>query len=82
VGLAVYVLYKSGSTLIGREIPQRSIPGVIVAAFSVVVMPLLAQAKRRAAAGIRSGASQAKLGSIPIWAFGSLTVWHPKIDNH
>jgi divalent metal cation (Fe/Co/Zn/Cd) transporter len=59
VALAAYILYESGSTLIGHDIPQRSIPGIIVAAVSMVVMPLLARAKRRVAAGIGSGAMQA-----------------------
>ena len=59
IALAVYILYESGSTLIGHESPERSIPGIIVAAVSVVVMPLLARAKRRVAAGIGSGAMQA-----------------------
>ena len=53
--LALYA-YESGSTLTRHEPPQRSIPGIIVAAVSVVVMPLLARAKRRVAAGIGSGA--------------------------
>ena len=59
VALSFYVLYESGSALIGRESPARSIPGILVAAVSVVVMPLLARAKRTVAAGIGSGAMQA-----------------------
>jgi divalent metal cation (Fe/Co/Zn/Cd) transporter len=59
VALAAYILYESGSALIGHEIPERSIPGIIVAAVSVIVMPLLARSKRRVAAGIGSGAMQA-----------------------
>ena len=59
VALALYILYESGSTLIQRESPERSLPGIIVAAVSVVVMPILARAKRRVAAGIGSGAMQA-----------------------
>ena len=59
VALAVYIVYESGSALIGHEIPERSIPGIVVAAVSVVVMPLLARAKRRIAAGIGSGAMRA-----------------------
>ena len=59
IALAVYILYESGSTLIRHETPERSIPGIIVAAVSVVVMPLLARAKRRVAAGIGSGAMNA-----------------------
>jgi divalent metal cation (Fe/Co/Zn/Cd) transporter len=34
VALAAYILYESSSTLIGHDIPQRSIPGIIVAAVS------------------------------------------------
>lgn len=59
IALALYIFYESGSTLIRHEAPERSIPGIIVAAVSVVVMPLLARAKRRVAAGIGSGAMQA-----------------------
>jgi len=59
MALALYIFYESCSALIGREIPERSIPGILVAAVSVVVMPLLARAKRRVAAGIGSAALQA-----------------------
>jgi divalent metal cation (Fe/Co/Zn/Cd) transporter len=59
LALALYILYESSSTLIWHEAPERSIPGIIVAAVSVVVMPLLAKAKRRVASGIGSGAMQA-----------------------
>jgi len=57
--LAVYIAYECGSTLLRHEAPQRSIPGIVIAAVSVVVMPLLAGAKRRIAAGIGSGAMHA-----------------------
>lgn len=57
--LAVYLLYESGSTLIQHESPKRSIPGICIAAVSLIVMPLLARAKRRVAAGIGSAAMQA-----------------------
>jgi divalent metal cation (Fe/Co/Zn/Cd) transporter len=59
LALAAYIGYESGSTLIRHESPERSIPGIIVAAMSLVVMPLLARAKRRVAAGIGSGAMSA-----------------------
>jgi divalent metal cation (Fe/Co/Zn/Cd) transporter len=42
IALAAYILYESGSTLIGHKIPERSIPGIMIAAVSVVVMPMLA----------------------------------------
>ena len=59
MALAAYIAYESGSSLIRQQAPERSIPGIIIAAISVVVMPLLARAKRRVAAGIGSGAMHA-----------------------
>jgi divalent metal cation (Fe/Co/Zn/Cd) transporter len=59
VALALYIAYESGTTLLRQEAPERSIPGILIAALSVVVMPLLASAKRNVAAGIASGAMQA-----------------------
>jgi divalent metal cation (Fe/Co/Zn/Cd) transporter len=59
VTLAVYVAFDSGWTLLQHEKPERSIPGIVVAAVSVVVMPLLARAKRRVAEGIDSAAMRA-----------------------
>ena len=59
IALVVYVAVDSSWTLFQQEKPERSIPGIIVAAVSVVVMPLLARAKRRVAAGIGSAAMRA-----------------------
>jgi len=59
LALAAYLAYESTTTLIGHEVPVRSIPGIVIAAISVVVMPMLARAKRGVAAGIGSGAMQA-----------------------
>ncbi len=57
--LALYIAYESVTALIRHESPDRSIPGIVIAAVSVVVMPVLARAKRRVAAGIGSAAMQA-----------------------
>lgn len=57
--LAVYILYESASTLIRRQPPERSIPGILIAAAALAVMPILAKAKRRVAAGMGSGAMHA-----------------------
>ena len=59
LALAVYILYESGSSLMRSEAPSRSIPGILIAAVSLVVMPILARAKRQVAAGIGSGAMRA-----------------------
>jgi divalent metal cation (Fe/Co/Zn/Cd) transporter len=59
LALALYIVFESGFALLRHNIPERSIPGILVAAVSVVVMPVLARAKRRVAAGIGSGAMKA-----------------------
>ena len=59
IALAIYILFESGSTLIRHEPPEQSIPGIVIAAAALVVMPLLARAKRQVAAGIGSAAMKA-----------------------
>ena len=56
LALAAYVLFDAVKTLLYRETPERSVAGIIIAILSVIVMPLLARAKRRVAAGIGSAA--------------------------
>jgi divalent metal cation (Fe/Co/Zn/Cd) transporter len=59
IALAIYILYDAGSILLRHEAPERSIPGIVIAAVSVIVMPLLAKAKRQVAMTINSAAMQA-----------------------
>jgi len=59
IALAIYILYESGSMLLHREAPERSIPGIMIAAVSVIVMPWLAKSKRQIAATIDSAAMRA-----------------------
>jgi divalent metal cation (Fe/Co/Zn/Cd) transporter len=54
--LAAYVAIDSTKTLIQREPSDTSIVGVCLAAVSIIVMPLLARAKRRVAAQLNSRA--------------------------
>jgi divalent metal cation (Fe/Co/Zn/Cd) transporter len=56
LALAAYVAYDSAVSLVRREAPDESLAGIVLAAASLVIMPLLARAKRHVAAGIRSGA--------------------------
>lgn len=57
--LALYVTYDSVKALIRKEAPEESVIGIVLAAVSVIVMPLLVRAKRRVARGINSGALMA-----------------------
>jgi divalent metal cation (Fe/Co/Zn/Cd) transporter len=54
--LAAYVAADAAKTLIQREPPHASVVGVCLAAVSIIVMPLLARAKRRVAARLDSRA--------------------------
>ena len=74
IGLALYIVYESCSTLIRHEAPQPSIPGIIIAAAAVFVMPMLARAKRRVAAGIGSGAMHADSKQADFCAYLSAIV--------
>jgi len=56
LALAAYVAYDSIISIVRREAPEESIPGIVLAIASLAIMPLLARAKRRVAAEIRSGA--------------------------
>jgi len=57
--LAVYVGYEAAGNLIHKEAPEHSIPGVILACVSLVVMPMLSRAKRRVGAHLKSAAMKA-----------------------
>lgn len=57
--LALYVTQDSVWSLLKREAPDESLVGIILAAVSLVIMPLLVRAKRKVARGINSGALMA-----------------------
>ena len=54
--LALYVGYDSLQSLLAHEVPERSLLGIVLATLSLIVMPLLARAKRNVAEEIGSGA--------------------------
>ena len=57
--LSAYIAYDSLASLVNREAPARSLPGILIAATSLIVMPLLARAKRRVGIGLGSAAMAA-----------------------
>lgn len=59
LALALYLSYDSIKSLIIHDPPDESVPGIILAAASLIVMPLLVRAKRRIARGISSRAMAA-----------------------
>ena len=56
LGLAVYVGYEAVASLAYKKTPEHSLTGIILAAVSLIVMPVLARAKRGVAARIESAA--------------------------
>jgi divalent metal cation (Fe/Co/Zn/Cd) transporter len=58
--LAAYVTYEAIHSLVTRRLPDASVVGIVVAALSLVIMPLLVHLKRRIALGLRSGALEAE----------------------
>ena len=70
--LALYVAIEAGITLLHHEAPERSVVGIILAVVSIVVMPLLARAKRRVATRLNSRALQADSRQTDICAYLSV----------
>jgi divalent metal cation (Fe/Co/Zn/Cd) transporter len=60
LALAAYVAYDAIRSLVSHERPAESTVGIVIAAASLIVMSLLARAKRRVAFAMRSGALAAE----------------------
>lgn len=59
LALAAYITYESARDLWSRKAPEHSIPGIVLACVSLVVMPLLSRAKRRVGRALNSAAMHA-----------------------
>ena len=59
LALAAYITYESVLDLIRRRSPEQSIPGIILACVSLVVMPILSRAKKRVGRALGSAAMNA-----------------------
>jgi divalent metal cation (Fe/Co/Zn/Cd) transporter len=70
--LAAYVGFDAVKSLAMRELPEASYVGIALSALSLVVMPVLARAKRRVAAKISSRALQADSRQTDICAYLSV----------
>jgi len=57
--LAAYITYESVLDLWSRRAPEHSIPGIVLACVSLVVMPLLSRAKRKVGRALGSAAMHA-----------------------
>jgi divalent metal cation (Fe/Co/Zn/Cd) transporter len=57
--LAAYITYESVLDLRSSQAPEHSIPGIVLACVSLVVMPLLSRAKRKVGQALGSAAMHA-----------------------
>ncbi len=67
--LAAYVAFEAVKSLIYREAPEVTYIGIAIAALSLVVMPLLANAKRKVAFDLNSRAMKADSRQTDICAY-------------
>ena len=67
--LATYVGFEAAESLAKREPPAASYVGIALAVLSVIVMPLLARAKRKVAASLKSRAMHADSKQTDICAY-------------
>lgn len=69
LALTLYILVDAGQSLYAHEAPERSLAGIVIAALSVVIMPVLARAKRRigVALGSRALTADAMQTSLCTW---------------
>lgn len=59
LALAVYITYESAMDLWSKKAPEHSIPGIVLACVSLIVMPLLSRAKREVGRALGSAAMHA-----------------------
>jgi divalent metal cation (Fe/Co/Zn/Cd) transporter len=75
VAIALYVTYDSATKLLGiGEHPEHSTVGLVLVALSVVVMPTIAWAKCRVAAGLGSVALKADAAETQLCTYLSVVV--------
>jgi divalent metal cation (Fe/Co/Zn/Cd) transporter len=57
--LALYLLLEAMEDILHKQAPETSIPGIVIAALSLIVMPMLSRAKKRVAVHLSSRAMKA-----------------------
>lgn len=57
--LSVYIAFESLTDLIKQRAPERSIPGIVLAGISLIVMPILSRAKKQVGTELGSVAMHA-----------------------
>lgn len=75
VAIALFVTFRSFGTLLGWAAePEPSLPGLVLVVLSLIVMPVLALAKRRTAASLGSMALRADAANTQLCTYLSAVV--------
>jgi divalent metal cation (Fe/Co/Zn/Cd) transporter len=74
LALAAYIVVDAGHALLKHEVPEKSLPGLLITILSVVVMPALARAKRHVAETLGSRALVADAKQTNLCAYLSAIV--------
>ena len=67
--LAAYVAFEAAKSLLQHEPPHVSVVGIVLSVVSLIVMPLLARAKRRVATRLQSRALEADSRQTSLCAY-------------
>lgn len=57
--LAAYIVYEALTSLLRKQAAEHSLPGIILALLALIIMPLLARAKRKVGGTLNSAAMSA-----------------------
>jgi divalent metal cation (Fe/Co/Zn/Cd) transporter len=71
LALAVYVAFEAGRDLVERSRPEATVVGIALAALSLLVMPVLARAKRKLAPALGSRAQESEAAQTSLCALMS-----------
>jgi divalent metal cation (Fe/Co/Zn/Cd) transporter len=69
LALGAYVAFDAVHDLWKRQAPEHSIPGIVIAAVSLIAMPILARAKRKVAQTLNSNALKADSRQTDLCAY-------------
>ena len=74
LALAAWLIFQSTNSFIDQEPPDRTVAGIVIAALSMIVMPILSRAKRKVAFQLGSGAMNADAKQTDFCAYLSAIV--------
>ena len=69
LALSAYIVADAVRSLWLHEVPQKTVPGIVVAVLSVLIMPILVRGKRKVARGLGSRALHADAAQTSLCAY-------------